>query len=282
LCYGLYQYGQRVASGEVDDPSFFMAWWEPRDPSADHRAESTWEEANPGLGDLVGLEDFQSTVRRTPENEYRTKRCNQWVASAEAWLPTGAWDACSVSDEIPDGTDVVLSLDGSFNNDSTALIVATVEAEPLLDVAGLWEKPRESDPSWRVPISDVEDAIRAACRRWNVREVAFDPFRWARTMQALTDEGLPIVEYPQSPARMVPATQRFYEAVLNRTLRQSGNPALARHVGNCMVKVDQRGSRLTKETKNSPRKIDAAVAAVMAVDRAVQQAEELEPSVWVF
>lgn len=292
LCYGLYQYGQRVASGEVDDPSFFMAWWEPRDPSADHRDEDTWAEANPGLGDLVGLEDFQSTVRRTPENEYRTKRCNQWVSSAEAWLPAGAWDACSVTRDhlhnlgktivIPDGADVVLALDGSFSNDSTALIVATVEAEPLLDVAGLWEKPSEADPSWRVPIGEVEDAIRTACRRWSVREIAFDPFRWARTMQALTDERLPVVEFPQSPARMVPATQRFYEAVLNRTLRQSGDQAFARHVGNCMVKVDQRGSRLTKETKNSPRKIDLAVAAVMALDRAVQQAEEYEPGVWVF
>jgi hypothetical protein len=28
-----------------------------------------------------------------------------------------------------------------------------------------------------VPIVEVEDTIRAACRRWQVREVACDPFR---------------------------------------------------------------------------------------------------------
>lgn len=281
LCYSLYQYGQRVVSGEVQDPSFFMAWWEPVRAEADHRDPATWGEANPGLGDLVGVEDFESTVRRTPENEFRTKRCNQWVSAAEAWLPSGAWDLLAEPGPVPDGADVVLALDGSFSNDSTALVVVSVAERPHVDVAGLWERPAGDDGSWRVPIQDVEDAIRVACRRWHAREVVFDPFRWARTMQVLSDEGLPVVEFPQSPARMVPATQRFYEAVLNRTLTHSGHAGLARHVGNAVVKVDQRGSRLSKETRNSPRKIDAAVAAVMAVDRAVQQAEELEPSVWI-
>jgi phage terminase large subunit-like protein len=36
VCYSLYQYGKKVASGEIVDPSFFMAWWE-APPEADHR-----------------------------------------------------------------------------------------------------------------------------------------------------------------------------------------------------------------------------------------------------
>jgi phage terminase large subunit-like protein len=39
---------------------------------------------------------------------------------------------------------------------------------------------------------------------------------------------------------------------------------LARHVDNCTVYTDSRGSRLRKDAKNSPRKIDLAIAAVMA------------------
>jgi phage terminase large subunit-like protein len=87
LCYGLYQHGQRVASGEIDDPAFFMAWWEPADPESDHRLEATWREGNPGFDDLVAAEDFVSAVRRTPEPEFRTKRCNQWVNTSATWLP---------------------------------------------------------------------------------------------------------------------------------------------------------------------------------------------------
>ena len=47
-----------------------------------------------------------------------------------------------------------------------------------------------------------------------------------------------------------------------------GDPRLARHVANTVLKMDSRGSRIVKESPHSPRKIDLAVGAVMAVDRA--------------
>lgn len=277
ICYSMYQAGKRVASGEVDDPSFFFAWWEPKEADADHRAPSTWREANPGFGEFVDPEDFASAVLKTPESEFRTKRCNQWVSTAQTWLPSGVWEACESDDEIPDGSEVVLGFDGSFSNDSTALVVIGVGEKPHVDVVACWEKPATEGNDWRVPVVDVEDEIRKACRKWQVREIVCDPFRWARTYQVLEDEGLPIVEFPQSPQRMVPATQRFYEAVLNQTITHSGDPRLARHLGNCVLKVDQRGSRLAKDSRNSPRKIDLAVAAVMALDRASQAIEQPQP-----
>ena len=39
---------------------------------------------------------------------------------------------------------------------------------------------------------------------------------------------------------------------------------MARHVGNAVLREDARGARLAKERRDSPRRIDAAVAAVMA------------------
>lgn len=268
LCYGLYDYGRRVASGEVVDPSFFMAWWEPADPEADHRDPATWREANPGLGDLVALEDFESAVLRTPEAEFRTKRANQWVTGSETWLPHGTWDACATSGAPPDGVEAVLGFDGSFNGDCTALVVVGIGEVPHVDVVAAWERPADAQQEWQVPILDVEDAIRAACRRWQVRELVCDPFRWARTYQVLEGEGLPVVEFPQSPARMTPATTRFYEAVMNRSVTHSGDPRLARHIANAVLKADSRGTRIYKEHKHSQRRIDLAVAAVMALDRA--------------
>ncbi len=50
----------------------------------------TWKMSNPGYGDICSAEDFESAVRRTPEPEFRTKRCGQWVSSAISWLPTGS------------------------------------------------------------------------------------------------------------------------------------------------------------------------------------------------
>jgi phage terminase large subunit-like protein len=268
-----------LASGEVIDPAFFMAWWGAPE-GADHTDPAVWQASNPGFDDIVSREDFESAVLRTPEAEFRTKRLNQWVSTAQAWLPGGSWEACEDAEaDISAGADVVLGFDGSFNNDSTALVVVRCpegERLPHIDVVAAWEKPQGSGNDWAVPIVDVEAEIRAACRRWQVREIVCDPYRWARTYQVL-EEGLPVVEYPQSPARMVPATQRFYESVMNKTVTHSGDQRLARHLANCVVRTDSRGSRISKDAKNSPRKIDLAVSAVMALDRACQE-PEIEPT----
>ena len=56
--YQLYQYGQKVARGEIEDPSFYMAWWE-APLEADHRKEETWIAANPAYGDLNSKADFE-------------------------------------------------------------------------------------------------------------------------------------------------------------------------------------------------------------------------------
>lgn len=134
-------------------------------------------------------------------------------------------------------------------------------------VVALWEPPA-GDPDFRVPVYDVEQAIRDACRRWKVREVACDPYRFTRTIQALQAERLPLVEFPQSPGRMTPATAGAYEAIVNRELTHSGNPDLARHAGNATAQEDARGVRLAKRTAKSSHRIDLAVCAIMAHSRA--------------
>jgi phage terminase large subunit-like protein len=183
---------------------------------------------------------------------------------------------------IADGADVVLGFDGSFTENSTALIVVSCGEVPHVDVAGCWEKPASAAHDWVVDILDVEDAIRQACRRWQVREIVCDPYGYRRSQQILEDEGLPVVDFPQVASRMTPATQRAHQAVMHRTLAHSGDPRLARHLANAVLKVDSRGQRITKDHKHSGRKIDLAVAMIMALDRASEQAPSYDilESVW--
>lgn len=282
ICYRLYQHGQRIAAGEVDDPTFMMAWWEPSNPLADHRDPTVWRESNPGFGDIVSVEDFESAVKRTPEAEFRTKRTNVFVASATSWLPTGVFEALGGGDPIPDGVEVVLGFDGSYDGDCTGIVAATVGSEPRLEVVELWERPQD-DPGWRVPISEVEQAIRDACARWRVVEIACDPFRWARSMQALEEEGWPIIEWPtSSPGRMVPACATFYDLVMDEKLVHSGDPRLERHFRNCVVKRDRLGARIVKDARGSSRKIDLAVCAVIAVDRATRHVPQARKAVFSY
>ena len=284
ICYSLYEHGQQVASGEVVDPSFMFAWWEPADPEASHRSPDTWGEANPGFGDLIDPEDFQDKLLRTPESEFRIKRCNQWVQVSDGWFPAGVFENRARPTVVASGDRVVVAVDGSWNGDSTAVVGCTVEPEPHLFVIGLWEKPRDADNRWHVPQADVEQCIRDACKKYDVPEVVFDPYRWQRTMEALQDEGLPVSEFPQSPARMVPACSAFYDAVLTDGMTQDGHAGLERHMRNARVKRDRLGPRIVKEARGSSRVIDLAAASVMGFSRAVFYRETVPAQVditWV-
>jgi phage terminase large subunit-like protein len=281
ICYSLYQYGQKVARGEVDDPSFFMAAWEAPEES-DHRKPETWAIANPGFGDLNAVSDFESAVRRTPEAEFRTKRCNQWVSSQTSWLPSGAWEACEAEFDVSPDDEIVLGFDGSFSGDASVIVGAVVpkDDEPVkVFLVKAWEKDLNlHDDDWRVDIAEVEQTVLDFCQAHpKVREVACDPFRWQRSMQALEEQGVPIVEWPSTSARrMVPACAKVFDAVMESRLIHDGNPLLARHLSNAVTKIDNLGPRIVKDARNSPRKIDGAVALILAVDRALTGAK-LEP-----
>jgi phage terminase large subunit-like protein len=273
--------GLRTYTAEhPDDP--LVAWREHSAAGFEHHpvdCRHCWQLANPALGDFLAVDGLAACLPpRMRESSFRRARLCQFVDQLEdAWLPPGAWAACAdVTRGIGDGADVVLGFDGSFSGDCTALVAVTVDERPHVELVALWEPA-----GGQVPVVDVEAAIRAACRRWRVLEVAADPFRWARSLQLLDGEGLPVGEYPQSPARMQPATARFYEAVVNGGLTHSGDPRLARHVGNAVLREDARGARLAKERRDSPRRIDAAVAAVMAHDRAAVLAGDRGPSIYV-
>lgn len=273
-CYRLYQYGAKIAAGEVDDPSFFMAWWQ-GNKDADYRRPTSWPPANPGLGDLLDLEDMASSAKRTPEAEFKTKRMNLWVNAARAWLPSGMWAALPDAGDIDSEVPVVVGFDGSFSNDSTVLVGVTVEDRPRIFLIRAWEKQPSDDDTWRVSSAEVDAEVMGLRSRYNLVELCCDPYRWAREMESWADAGLPVVEYPSaSPARMVPATAKFYDAVTSDGIAHDHDPTLARHIDNCAVKTDRLGPRIVKEHRGSPRKIDAAVAAVMAFDRATAYREE--------
>ena len=287
IAYSLYQYGKRVSTGEVVDPTFFMSWWE-APPEADHRDPEMWKVANPGYDDLVSKDDFESAVKRTPEPEFRTKRLNQWVSSMNAWLPNGAWQPLAEQRELLSDEDIIIGFDGSFNGDCTSLMGCTIpkdDEKPYLFMIKTWEKQPEDTDDWRVNTQEVEDVIIQFCSTHNVKEIACDPYRWQRSMDAMAEMGLPVIEFPStSPSRMVSACAKFYTAVTEQTMIHDGDALLERHLTNAVVKTDRIGPRIVKDNRSSPRKIDAAVAAVIAFDRATVgrvESEQLVPQFFI-
>lgn len=232
-----------------------------------------WELANPALDDFLHRDALHALLPpKVREATFRRARlCQLPVDTDGSFLQPGVWDGLSTGAPIPEGAEVVVALDGSFSDDTTALLLGTVAAEPHFDVLAVWDP--KGDPDYRVPVAEVEQTIRDACKRYQVVEIVADPFRWTRTIQVLADEKLPMVEFPHSPSRLTAATGDLYSAAVNGKLTHSGNGTLAAHVGAAVIREDARGIRLDKASRSrSARKIDLAACLVMAHSRATWRA----------
>jgi phage terminase large subunit-like protein len=279
IAYSLYQYGQKVANGEIQDPSFFMAWWE-APAEADHRLVETWRMANPAFDDLVAQSDFASAVRRTPEAEFRTKRLNQWVNTKSAWLPAGTWDNLQDDFEMTAEDEYVIGFDGSWKNDSTALVAVLLpkeESQPFrVKHIKSWEKDFTlDDDSWRVDKHEVSTYLLDFYSQFpRMKELVCDPSYWEDELWDWNAAGLPVVAYRNSTERTIPATAKLFDAIMSGALVHDGSPAMARHLDNCILKIDNRGARITKDFRQPKLKVDNAIALMMAYDRASGRIEE--------
>jgi phage terminase large subunit-like protein len=87
-----------------------------------------WELANPAGGDFVAWDGLEACLPpKMREASFRRARlCQLTDQLEEAWLPPSAWAACAdATRSIPDGAEVVVAFDGSFNGDTTVLVVAS-------------------------------------------------------------------------------------------------------------------------------------------------------------
>lgn len=253
-----------------DDRSFvYVEYAAPAGCAIDDRA--AWKTANPALGDFLHADALEALLPpKTREAAFRRYRLGQWVGQAEAWMPWDLWRDCAASSrEVAPGERVVLAFDGSASGDSTALIGCTLEPIPHVFVAGIWENP--GDARWRVPRGDVDAAVDHAFARWDVAELACDPWGWRSEIEAWASRHgeRRVLEWNTANAsRMAPATDRLYQAAAAGGLTHDGDERLAAHVAHCVAKTTPMGDLVSKDKRGSPRRIDAAVAAIVALDRA--------------
>ena len=262
LAHELYQ------SVKTGDPTLYGRIYE-APPEADIDDRLAWRQANPCF-DRPGFADALEFDRaRLPEHEFMRFRLGRWTATETAWLPYGAWAECAEPlREVEPGSRVWLGFDGSYSGDSTALVGVTEDRHVF--VAGCWENPGR--PGWRVPRGQVDEAVARCFAELDVVEMLCDPPYWEREIsewEARYGDGR-VTRFPTYVrARMAPACTAFHAAVMDRTLTHDGDARLARHISNAVVKSSPQGDFITKADKDSPAKIDLAVAAVIAHSQAV-------------
>lgn len=235
--------------------------------------------ANPVLEDRPEmLARFLAERDQISESDFRRFRLGLWTAGGAAWLPYGAWAARRSPNAFEWTKGTWIGFDGSHSGDSSALVAVNPQGQ--ITVLGLWEKPskltgRQAD-EWRVPRADVQRAVAAAMENPCRPCLVADPPYWRAELQEW-ELRWPrrVFEFPtSSPARMAPACTTFYSAVMEGRVFDCSPPgrfatAISEHLNNAVTKSTPNGTVIVKQSEWSPRKIDIAVAAVIAASHAL-------------
>lgn len=216
----------------------------------------------------------------TSESDARRFYLNEVVQHAGGAFDLDLWNsrAVGVADErhlVADGELITLGFDGARYHDSTALWGCRVSDGHLFRI-GLWERPAGiGDDEWEVPAPEVDALVHQAMDRWKVWRGYFDPPRWQDEIDAWAGryDGVAVKWETYRTKAMAFAVRRFDEAIRAGGLTHDGDPDLTRHIGNAYKAATKiRGDddkwlwRIEKEHPKSPRKIDAAMAAILAFE----------------
>ena len=204
-----------------------------------------------------------------------------WAATETTFVAPDVIAKAVRQRRLEDGERVVLGFDGSEKRDETWLVACSLDGfvEPL----GRWYRPAGADAEWRIPRPLVHAAVSEAFSRFKVLELAADPPGWYSELDEWAElYGERVVEFEtRMPSKMAPACERA-EAGLKDSEFTYGGPlasVLAGHFGNCVAYQTPYGVAVTKDFKDSPRKIDGAIASIIAFDRAMWHQQNTGPEI---
>lgn len=214
---------------------------------------------------------------------------NQITHASDSFLSQPVWKATTdVSKIVADKDTVVLGFDGSRGKakgkpDATALIGCRVNDGHVFQI-GVWEADDHPNTweDWEPSISEIEAEIAGAFSKYRVVGFYADPGKdwrshvnaWEAKYARKLEQNGGIKVSANHPfewwmtggrATLVErAIEQFEGAVRNGDMTHDGSATLMRHVLNARRRLSHGKLALAKESDYSPKKIDAAVAAVLA------------------
>lgn len=273
-----HQYAEQIAAGKAKNSRLLF----------DHREAppiKNWDddvEVSAALRHVYGSAawtDFDGILAeiRDPQSD-RADNERYWMnrpsKQGEAAFDVKRWRALAdATVVVPDGELIVLGFDGARRRDSTALVATHVESGHRWPV-GVWERPEDAADDWSVDEVDVEAAFEEAFDRWDVWRAYCDPPYWEQSVarwQGRWGEKRVLEWWTNRDKAIAYAIAAFVAGMVAGDFTHDGDSTLARHVANCRkrhTRVRDGDGRfmwtIRKPHPDSPKKIDAAMAMVLA------------------
>jgi hypothetical protein len=259
---------QRLRSAAFDDelPAGvrYLEWAAP--PGSDLFDKEAWRKANPALAaGFLTPEALAVQAGLMSEREFRTYHLGQWTDTSSGWLPPGAWEACPFQEPPPDGSEVVLAVEGTFRR-TMAVVGATLDGAVFFG----WGSEAALD-------QDLRRTLETAAEQYELRAIVHPKRIRPRLFAELHEAGMPVEAWDGSPDNEASSANEFYRAIVGQEtgnrLAHDHHPVLDEHTASLRVRFGVDGSlRLARPDDGTD--VDAAIAARNAWWRALQLAEE--------
>lgn len=220
--------------------------------------------------------EIQALVPRDPAQAERFYLNRKQAAEAKAFNGE-KWDEAAKDHITPPNSLIVVGVDGARFADAIAVVACEIATGHLWPL-GIWERPENAAHDYEHPMDDVDEVMRDAFDVYDVWRVYIDPGSHTGNIAPLMERWMgrwgdkrifPWEMYRNRPVGA--AVANFTDAIATGSLSHNGDPHLTSHVKNAVRKKlsakDDEGRELhsiQKDRPESPRKIDAAAAAVLA------------------
>ena len=300
VCWQHHEFSIKTLEGTVppEAADSWFAFIATIDAGDDWTNPAVWIKANPSLGVTVKVEDLKRQVEEAREmpaqqNAIRRLRLNEWTEQVTRWIDMGVWaDGATPFDEDDlIGRPCYAGLDLARVNDLSSLALVFPPEQPGERVKVIWRhwcpeddilrrarRDRAPYTVWRdqgwlkategntTDFRFIEAEIVALATSFNILEVAYDRTFAGELVRNLQDEGLTMVEFGQGFISMGPASAELMRLLIGRELQHGGNPVATWCASNVTVRRDPAGNEKPDKERSTER-IDAVVAAIMAVGR---------------
>jgi hypothetical protein len=174
---------------------------------------------------------------------------------------------------VPDQEAIAIGVDGARHKDALAVIATHIKTGyqwPLI----ILERPRHAPDDYEHDFNQVDGAVVEAFERWQVwRLYADDQYIGLLLEKWMNRFGSKRVNvwHTNRPRPIAWAIRNYEDAIASGDLRHDGNPTFVDHVRNARRRKlsvlddhERVMHTITKDSIESPRKIDAAMAAVLS------------------
>lgn len=310
-CYAHQEELQQILEGVIEDERRFGLIYT-IDPDDDWTAEEALIKANPNLGISVDAEELllaQRDAIRDPRKQatFKTKHLNLWVQSSSPWLNLQEWRALGNKDlrlEQFAGMPAYQGLDLANVTDiaSQCVVVKRTEDDGEEHYYAFWrhylpeaviEEPDNKHyqgwhrEGWLIatPGSMIDQArIREDVVKDNdvvrTMELALDAWGSPGISAALAEDGFEVVRVPQNVQHLSAPMKHIDGLVKSRRLHHCGDPVATWGVSNVEVKPDRNDNWFPRRGTRK-KKIDPALALILAISRAMLGEEQGSIDAWL-